>query len=537
MSTMRGNLDQPHPEHEAVPGTTLQVRGWVAFDGRPADVIEVCLGASEPVAARRVQPRPDLVGALGTGDPTTVGCGFSCTLPLPVGLAGTTQPLHVRAWSESGHAWTTSTEVTVGEQVPWDDHVVATDLPIPEPSHEEGTAPGPLRIAVFTHSMHIGGGELYLDELLRRMQETFDVELLVITPAGGALVERVRARGTQVHVTGPYSTHPHHYEGGLRELQHLLTTWGAEAVIANTAGVFPPVDAALGLGLPVIWAIHESFALEEFITLNWGERGLHPDIEARFRHALAEAHTVFEAEATLELYARQLPSMRARHVHYGIDVAEITAWRAAHDRDALRAEVGIAPDDVVLLCMGVIQERKAQLALVLAFADLVDRHPHARLVLVGGHPSVYSLAVEQAVDDLGLGDRVDVHPIQPDIYPWYAAADVLVSASDIESLPRSILEAKAFGLPTLATDVFGLSEIITDGVNGWLCRTNSGNALTVGLQRALTASPEDRARMSAACVAEAPGYDGAGYADAYYRLAHGLAETRRLTIPQRVPHD
>ncbi len=136
----------------------------------------------------------------------------------------------------------------------------------------------------------------------------------------------------------------------------------------------------------MIWAIHESFALEEFITLNWGERGLHPDIEARFRHALAEAHTVFEAEATLELYARQLPSMRARHVHYGIDVAEITAWRATHDRDALRAEVGIAPDDVVLLCMGVIQERKAQLALVLAFADLVDRHPHARLVLVGGHP-------------------------------------------------------------------------------------------------------------------------------------------------------
>ncbi len=98
--------------------------------------------------------------------------------------------------------------------------------------------------------MHIGGGELYLDELLRRMQETFDVELLVITPRR----RRARRAGACARHPGPrdgpYSTHPHHYEGGLRELQHLLTTWGAEAVIANTAGVFPPVDAALGLGLP-----------------------------------------------------------------------------------------------------------------------------------------------------------------------------------------------------------------------------------------------------------------------------------------------
>lgn len=519
-------MDHPRPEHESVAGTTLEIRGWVAFDGRPADRIEVWFGDQAARAARRCLPRPDVVGALDLADATAVGCGFSSTVPLPLDIAGSTQPVHVRAWSESGHAWTTSAEVVVREAVGWPDAFVPTDLPVPRSAETTG---GPLRVAVFTHSMHIGGGELYLDELLRRMDEEYDVELLVVSPAGGVMVEQLRERGTSVHVTSAYPVHPHHYEGGIRELQQVLTSWGAEAVIANTAGVFPAVDAALGLELPVIWAIHESFALEEFITLNWGERGLHPEVEARFRHALSAAHTVFEAEATLELYAGQLPSMRARHVHYGIDVAEITEWRATHDRVALRAEAGIAADDVVLLCMGVIQERKAQLALTLAFADLAHRFPQARLVLVGGHPSPYSLAVEQAVEDLGLEDRVDVHPIQPDIYRWYAMADVLVSASDIESLPRSILEAKAFGLPTLATDVFGLSEIITDGVNGWLCRSNSGNALTVGLQRALAAPAEARARMRQACLDEAPGYDGRGYAEAYYRLAHGLAETRRLT--------
>jgi D-inositol-3-phosphate glycosyltransferase len=381
--------------------------------------------------------------------------------------------------------------------------------------------------------MDLGGGELYLDELLRRLkQDHEELEILVVTGGGGPLIAPLRARGIAVHVTGGYRVHPHAYASGRRELQLVMATWRPDVVLANTLGVFPAVDAAVELGLPTIWALHESFELEEYITLNWGPAGLAETVEARMRHALTSAHTVFEAQATLEQYARQLPQMRARHIPYGVDLAEIERYRAGHDRRALRAELDFDDDEFVILCMGVFQERKAQAALVLAFYEVAELFPRAHLVLVGYLPSDYGKSVERIVDGLGLRSRVSVVPIQPDSYRWYTVADVLVSASDIESLPRSILEAKAFGLPTLATDVFGLPEIITDGVNGWLCRPSSGNALTAGLFRVLSTSPARIAAMREACTAEAPRYDGAGYGTAYFTFATELAETNRWGTPR-----
>ena len=49
-------------------------------------------------------------------------------------------------------------------------------------------------------------------------------------------------------------------------------------------------------------------------------------------------------------------------------------------------------------------------------------------------------------------------------------SDLLVCASDVESLPRTVLEAMAWELPVLATAVYGLPELIEDGETGWLCR-------------------------------------------------------------------
>lgn len=459
--------------------------------------------------------------------PTAIACGFESLIPVPLEAAGETVPLHVRAWSSTGHVWVHDVvQVKVAPEAPQALPVERTNLVVERP---QPPLSGTLRLMAFTHSLRLGGGELYLDELLSRLKADHDVEILLVSPASGPLVKASRERSIAVHVTQSYTVHPEHYEGRVLELQALIASWGPDVVLANTAGVFPPVDAALRLGVPVIWAIHESFGLEEFMTLNWGDRGLAPSIETHLRGALTGAHTVFEAQSTLQLYAEQLPELQGRHIHYGIDLDAIAEFRAEHTRSDLRAEHGVGDDEIVVLCMGVIQERKAQLALVLAFGEVVSLFPTARLVLVGSHDTTYSRSVAEAVTILGLDDRVDVLPIQPETYPWYAMADVLVSASDVESLPRSILEAKAFGVPTLATDIFGLAEIITDGVNGWLCRPHSGNALITGLFRVLSAPTESRAAMSQACLAEAGRFDGSNYARAYYEFAHSLRTTRNTS--------
>ena len=67
----------------------------------------------------------------------------------------------------------------------------------------------------------------------------------------------------------------------------------------------------------------------------------------------------------------------------------------------------------------------------------------------------YADALSTYVERLG-DPRIRIEPVQPGIHRWYHAVDVLVCASDVESLPRSMLEAMAFGRPVASTAVFGV---------------------------------------------------------------------------------
>jgi glycosyltransferase involved in cell wall biosynthesis len=78
-----------------------------------------------------------------------------------------------------------------------------------------------------------------------------------------------------------------------------------------------------------------------------------------------------------------------------------------------------------------------------------------------------------------------VVPVSPEPYPWIAAADLLVCCSDVESLPRVIPEAMTFGVPVLATRIFGVPEIIEDGVTGYLCEPRDLGDLAAALDRVL----------------------------------------------------
>ena len=47
--------------------------------------------------------------------------------------------------------------------------------------------------------------------------------------------------------------------------------------------------------------------------------------------------------------------------------------------------------------------------------------------------------------------------------------------------PDVFLEAMAFGLPVLAADVFGVSEVVEDGTNGWLFEARNGAAVSAAI--------------------------------------------------------
>jgi glycosyltransferase involved in cell wall biosynthesis len=161
--------------------------------------------------------------------------------------------------------------------------------------------------------------------------------------------------------------------------------------------------------------------------------------------------------------------------------------------------------------------------LVAAFDELSLVHDRLHIVFVGSYPTSYAEAVYEMVQRCHDPARIRIEPVTTDIYRYYAIADYLVSASDLESVPRSFMEAMAFDLPIVATDAFGVRDLLQDSLTGWLTRPRDLEGLVGLLHSVLTKPPGDvaavtkAARVAAVNRSTAPGY-GEFYAEALAAL-------------------
>jgi glycosyltransferase involved in cell wall biosynthesis len=272
--------------------------------------------------------------------------------------------------------------------------------------------------------------------------------------------------------------------------------------LVNTLGSFSGGDLAGRLGVPAVWAVHESFTMPMFWHTAFPPNVLDPYVRARGEQAFRNsAAVVFEADATRRLFLANAEPERFVTLPYGMEFDAIDAARASLDRAETRRRLGIEPDAQVVLCLGSIEPRKSQAMLAAAFAKVAQRHPRAQLLLVGETADAYCAGYREALHEYiqraGLDSRALVAPTTKDPYSWHAVADLLVCASDIESLPRVIIEAMAFGTPVLSTRVFGVPELIEDGQTGYLCEMRDVSALAAGLDRALSATPAERGAIAA----------------------------------------
>jgi glycosyltransferase involved in cell wall biosynthesis len=112
-----------------------------------------------------------------------------------------------------------------------------------------------------------------------------------------------------------------------------------------------------------------------------------PVLETAIRTVLEDLpqdHHLFEAEATRKLYlSGARDAERFQLVPYGVPIGVIDEYRRITDRAEMRAANGIGEDAVGLLCVGTFEPRKAQAALVMAFAQIAASVPDAVKLSVG----------------------------------------------------------------------------------------------------------------------------------------------------------
>ena len=165
---------------------------------------------------------------------------------------------------------------------------------------------------------------------------------------------------------------------------------------------------------------------------------------------------------------------------------------------AIRAELGIAPDETVLTTVANLRDQKDYPTLRRAARIVLDRTSDVTFLAVGQGP--LQDAIAQLHQELGLGKGFRLLGYRADVPEILAGSDAFVLASKYEGYPIAVMEALTIGLPVVSTDVGGVPETVAEGVEGFLVPSGDPEALAAALLR-MVSDPATRARMGAAAAA------------------------------------
>jgi glycosyltransferase involved in cell wall biosynthesis len=239
---------------------------------------------------------------------------------------------------------------------------------------------------------------------------------------------------------------------------------------SSKAGALARV-AAFGTGAATVYTPHAMRTMDP--TLNPAVRGIYRVIEVGLARTACNAVIAVSEYERSHIIAAGVPSSKVYLVTNGIPPLP------HRDRSAIRAELGIAPEEMAIGFIGRLVAQKAPGRFVSTLASVARRAPHVRGILVGSGPlqaEAHGLAREAGIFDriVWVTDRPG-----PALLP---AFDVLMMPSLYEAMPYVLLEALASGVPVIATDVGGVAEAIQDNVTGFVVPQHDATALLGKLQ-------------------------------------------------------
>lgn len=177
----------------------------------------------------------------------------------------------------------------------------------------------------------------------------------------------------------------------------------------------------------------------------------------------------------------------AQVIHHGIDVDR---FAPVDDKAALRAELGLPQNKVLVGCFGRIRPQKGNDLFTDMMLRLLPDRPDAMAVMMGGVTDQFREFHQGLVDKVaaaGLQDRFLFLPEDPhwDVSRWFKALDLYIAPQRWEGFGLTPLEAMACGSPVVATRVGAFEELVQNGQTGTLVDVEDLDAMTEATARLL----------------------------------------------------
>jgi GT2 family glycosyltransferase/glycosyltransferase involved in cell wall biosynthesis/septal ring factor EnvC (AmiA/AmiB activator) len=343
-----------------------------------------------------------------------------------------------------------------------------------------------IQLLMCSNSLDFTGAPLHQYEIAVKLASEGIVKPVIFSPTEGPLRKVYEEKNIQVIVLDNPLEHIYQrdaYDAALADFSEQIKQLNPDVIYANTLENFFLIDIAQMLNIPSIWNVHESEPWQTYFN-RFG-----PEIATRALECFPYPYRlIFVADATRDKYLPLNSHHNFTVVHNGLDLDLLKAAAKKRSPEEARAALGVNSDEIMLLILGTVCERKGQEDLVKAMpyiaAEWVGK---IKCFIVGDRPSLYSSQLSALVESLPeeLKRRIEIVPETPDTAKYYQAADIFVCTSRIESYPRVILEAMAYNLPIVTTPVFGIVEQVKPGINGLFYTPNKPEELAAALMTLL----------------------------------------------------
>ena len=145
-------------------------------------------------------------------------------------------------------------------------------------------------------------------------------------------------------------------------------------------------------------------------------------------------------------------------------------------------------DSINILSVGALYSVKGYDILIDSIAPLIKKNPKIHLYIIGEerYEQGYKSSLKYQIENYGLTDNILLLGPRENPFPYYKAADLFVLSSRKEGYPNVVLEALSLNTPVIATNVVDFSDVIINGVNGFIVDKDSINSMRWGLESALS---------------------------------------------------
>ncbi len=328
----------------------------------------------------------------------------------------------------------------------------------------------------------VGGIARVVHDLSKRLIKDGH-EVTVVTYRDNADVpEYENDKGVNVYRVDNYMIHPNNFIDWIMQLNFNMLSKATE--IINKEGGFDVIHAHDWLVTYVAKSLKNAYDIPIVATIHATEAGRNSGIHDETQRYINDTEWLLTYEATEVIvnsnYMKNeiqrlfgLPFDKINVIPNGINLSNFTGIERDYD---FRRQYAMDNEKIILYVGRLVYEKGVQ-HLIAAMPKILSNYNDAKLIIAGRGGMMDELRAEAS--NLGLNDKIYFtgYLNSKQVQKMYKCADVAVFPSTYEPFGIVALEAMLAGVPTVVSDVGGLDEIVTHGVDGM--KSYAGNANSI----------------------------------------------------------